>query len=137
MKRGRIVRSILLVIGVCSLLGIEAQAASSTAYLNADDNFVNTGSIQTVGTNDASRSILFNGEVYSNSNKKATFGVYFFNSKGNWAFSGPSYTCGIGEEFGNTKRLGEGNYAYLKIVAGNDMFGLWNKNAIARGTITQ
>lgn len=137
MKLKKIIRRVALVVGVCSIFAMEANAASSTAYLNADDNFVNTGSIQTVGTNGASRSILFNGEVYSNSNKKATFGVYFFNSNGKWVFSASSYTCSIGDSFGNTERLGEGNYAYLKIVAGNDMFGLWNKDAIARGTITQ
>lgn len=136
MKLKKIIRGMILVVGVCSIFAIEANAASSTAYLYADDNFVNTGSIQTVGTG-TSRSILFNGQVYSNSGKKATFGVYFLNSKGNWAFSGPSYTCSIGDAFGNMERLVQGNYAYLRIVAGNDMVGLWNKNAIARGTITQ
>ena len=127
----------ILVVGVCSIFAMEANAASSTAYLNANDNFVNTGSIRLVGENGASKSILFNGEVYSYSEKKATFGVYVLNDKAEWVFCGPSYTCGIGEAFGDMSRWGKGNYAYLKIVAGNDMFGLWNKNAIARGTITQ
>lgn len=136
MKLKKMLRGIILAVGVCSIFAIEANAASSTAYLHADDNFVNTGSIQLVGEAGASKAILFNGEVYSYSGKKATFGVYVLNSDVEWVFCGPSYTCDIGEAFGDMRRFGNGNYAYLKIVAGNDMFGLWNKNAIARGTVT-
>lgn len=137
MKLKKMLRGIILAVGVCSIFAIEANAASSTAYLHADDNFVNTGSIQLVGEAGASKAILFNGEVYSYSEKKATFGVYALNSDVEWVFCGPSYTCDIGDAFGDRKVWGNGNYAYLKIVAGNDMFGLWNKNAIARGTVTQ
>lgn len=137
MKLKKMLRRMVLAVGVCSILAIEANAASSTAYLHADDNFVNTGSIQLTGESGASKAILFNGEVYSYSEKKATFGVYVLTDKAEWKFCGPSYTCAIGDAFGDMKRFGNGNYAYLKIVAGNDMFGLWNKNAIARGTVTQ
>ena len=136
MKKGTKFRGLVCVIGLCSLFGLQVHAQSeATVRIYADDNFVASSSVQTIGENDASRGVYFKGEVYSFSKKNACFGVYFLNSKGEWVFAAPSKPCNIGESFGYIDRLGPGNYAFLKIVAGNDMNGYLNKGAIGNGTI--
>lgn len=136
MRKGRFVRRILLVIGVCSLLGIEAQAASSKAYLNANDNFVTTGTVQTVGDSGADRYVTYYGQVYGTSKNPASFGVYFLVN-GEWKIGrdGLKENQQPGSSFLSTSAWGKGNFAYLKIAAGRDMFAYLNKNAIAEGTI--
>lgn len=136
MKKGTIFRGLVCMIGLCSLFGLQVHAQSeATVRIYADDNFVASSSVQTIGENDASRGVYFKGEVYSFSKKNASFGVYFLNSKGEWVFVGPQYTCRPGDSFGYVERLGPGRYAYLKIAAGNDMNAYLNKDAVGIGTI--
>lgn len=137
MKVKQLVRGFIVAVGICSIFAIQVHAASSTAYLYENDNFVNTATVRTVGPADSDRYVTFNGEVYSNSKKPASFGVYFLNSKGNWQLS--YNLCKLnqqpGDSFGSTSSYGDGNFAYLRIVAGSDMNGWLNKNAIAKGTV--
>lgn len=136
LKKGTVLRGLVFVIAICSLFGLQVHAQTeATVRIYADDNFVTSSSVPTIGDSGASRGVYFKGEVYSNSKVNASFGVYFLNNKGNSVFAGPMYTCKPGEAFGYMDRLGDGNYAYLKIVAGNDMNGYLNKGAIGNGTI--
>lgn len=136
MKKGTIFRGLVCVIGLCSLFGLQVHAQSeATVRIYADDDFVASSSVQTIGENNASRGVYFKGEVYSFSKKNASFGVYFLTQEGIWKFAAPSKSCNIGESFGFIPKMGPGNYAYLKIVAGNDMNGYLNKGAIGNGTI--
>ena len=136
MKKGTIFRGLVCVIGLCSLFGLQVHAQSeATVRIYADDDFVVSSSVQTLGVNENSRGAKMKGEVYSFSKKNASFGVYFLTQEGIWKFAAPSKPCNIGESFGYIDRLGPGNYAYLKIVAGNDMNGYLNKGAIGNGTI--
>lgn len=136
MKKGTVLRGMVFVIGICTLFGMKVHAQTeATVRIYGDDNFVASSSVPTIGDNGASRGVYFKGEVYSHSKKNASFGVYFLNEKGNWVLAGPIYTCKPGESFGYISRLGKGNYAYLKIAAGNDMNAYLNKGAIGNGTI--
>lgn len=136
MKKGTVLRGMVLVIGICTLFGMKVHAQTeATVRIYADDDFVVSSSVPTIGVNEASRGVYFKGEVYLHSKKNASFGTYFLNEKGNWVFAGTKYTCKPNESFGYMSSLGKGNYAYLKIVAGNDMNGYLNKGAIGNGTI--
>lgn len=136
MRRGTILRGLVFVIAICSLFGLQVHAQTeATVRIYVDDDFVVSSSVPTYGDNEADRYVYIKGEVYSFSKKNASFGVYFLNSKGNWDFAAPSKSCNIGDSFGYFPKSGLGNYAYLKIVAGNDMNGYLNKGAIGNGTI--
>ena len=126
----------ILVVGVCSIFAMEANAASSTARLYASDNFVTTGTVQTVGDSSADRYVTYYGQVYDSSKNPASFGVYFLVN-GEWTIGrdGLKENQQPGSSFLSTAAWGKGNFAYLKIAAGRDMFAYLNKNAIAKGTI--
>ncbi len=132
----KVIKFIACVAFVGSFFLNGVHASYVTAYLYADDSFVNTSTVATVGSSDSARATCYNGETYSTSKKNASFGVYYLTRSGNWELGDGYITKAPGESFGNTASYGNGNYAYLKIVAGNDMVGVWNKNAIARGSLS-
>ncbi len=137
MKKGTLIRGLICVIGICSLFGLQVHAESEvTVRIYADDDFVASGSVRTLGSQEADRYASMSGQVYAHSKKNATFGIYFLKSNGDWVLSGTGHTCKPGDSFGKQARHGSGNYAYLRIVAGNDMNGWGNKGAIGIGTIT-
>lgn len=136
MKKGTVLRGMVLVIGICTLFGMKVHAQTeATVRIYADDDFVVSSSVPTIGVNEASRGAKMKGEIYKHSKNSATFGIFFLKSDGEWVFAAPAQSCKKGESFGYMDRLGPGNYAYLKIVAGNDMNGYLNKGAIGNGTI--